>query len=333
MNKALFATLALGAAVAFAGSASAEKLKATLDGKSEVPATTSSGTGTADLDYDAATKKLSWKVTYSGLSGPATAAHFHGPAETGKNAGVAVPIPGAQQPGRRLGDADRRAGRRSPRRQALRQHSHRGQPGRRNPRPGDQVSFIAIVSAKAGREKRPAFSIPAEASGETLAHGDLVAPEDHLGIVVPGEKRVDGRRDALGIRVFRLPGVVVHQHHAALAQQAPGPEAIDHHIVALMAAVDIDEIEHRILFAQAAERLDRGADDLAQPRAIAGEVAIETAGIFIIEEIDAGQMGVGEEFEPEQRGPPFLGADPSTLLVVSRISANSALQATVRAAT
>ena len=29
MNKALFATLALGAAVAFAGSASAEKLKAT----------------------------------------------------------------------------------------------------------------------------------------------------------------------------------------------------------------------------------------------------------------------------------------------------------------
>jgi hypothetical protein len=94
MNKALFATLALGAAVAFAGSASAEKLKAVLDGKSEVPATTSSGTGTADLDYDAASKKLSWKVSYSGLSGPATAAHFHGPAETGKNAGVAVPIPG-----------------------------------------------------------------------------------------------------------------------------------------------------------------------------------------------------------------------------------------------
>lgn len=95
MNKALFATLALGAVVAFAGPASAEKLKATLDGKSEVPATTSSGTGTADINYDAATKKLSWKLTYSGLSGPATAAHFHGPAEAGKNAGVMVPIPGA----------------------------------------------------------------------------------------------------------------------------------------------------------------------------------------------------------------------------------------------
>ncbi|MGV7218451.1 CHRD domain-containing protein [Bradyrhizobium sp. UFLA05-112] len=95
MNKPLFATLALTAAVAFAGPACAEKLKATLDGKAEVPATTSSGTGTADLDYDAPSKKLSWTVTYSGLSGPATAAHFHGPAETGKNAGVAVAIPNA----------------------------------------------------------------------------------------------------------------------------------------------------------------------------------------------------------------------------------------------
>lgn len=95
MNKPLFATFALAAAVAFAGPASAEKLKATLDGKSEVPAVTTGGTGTADLDYDAATKKLTWKLTYSGLSGPATAAHFHGPAEAGKNAGVAVAIPNA----------------------------------------------------------------------------------------------------------------------------------------------------------------------------------------------------------------------------------------------
>lgn len=94
MNKTVIAVLALGA-VAFAGPASAEKLKATLDGKSEVPATTTGGTGTADLNYDAASKKLSWTVTYSGLSGPATAAHFHGPAEAGKNAGVAVAIPNA----------------------------------------------------------------------------------------------------------------------------------------------------------------------------------------------------------------------------------------------
>jgi hypothetical protein len=94
-NKTMIATLALGAAIAFSGTAFAEKMKAVLDGKSEVPPNASTGTGTADIDYDSASKKLSWKLTYSGLSGAATAAHFHGPAEAGKNAGVAVAIPNA----------------------------------------------------------------------------------------------------------------------------------------------------------------------------------------------------------------------------------------------
>jgi hypothetical protein len=94
-TKALLTTLALGATIAFAGPAFAQKMKATLDGKSEVPPNASPATGSADVDFDAATKKLSWKLTYSGLSGPATAAHFHGPAEAGKAAGVKVPIPNA----------------------------------------------------------------------------------------------------------------------------------------------------------------------------------------------------------------------------------------------
>src|SRR6195952_1480327 len=94
-NRIMLATLALGAAVAFAGPAFADKMKAALDGKAEVPPNTSAATGSADIDFDAASKKLSWKITYSGLSGPATAAHFHGPAEAGKNAGVAVAIPSA----------------------------------------------------------------------------------------------------------------------------------------------------------------------------------------------------------------------------------------------
>ena len=94
-TRTMLATLALGAAFAFAGPAFADKMKVTLDGKAEVPPNTSAGKGTADLDWDAASKKLSWKLTYSGLSGPATAAHFHGPAEAGKNAGVAVAIPNA----------------------------------------------------------------------------------------------------------------------------------------------------------------------------------------------------------------------------------------------
>ncbi|HXL31926.1 MAG TPA: CHRD domain-containing protein [Bradyrhizobium sp.] len=94
-TRIMLATLALGATIALTGSAFAEKMKVTLDSKSEVPPNTSAGTGTADVDYDAASKKLTWKLTYSGLSGPATAAHFHGPAEAGKNAGVKVPIPNA----------------------------------------------------------------------------------------------------------------------------------------------------------------------------------------------------------------------------------------------
>ena len=70
MNKTMLATLALGSAIAFAGPAFADKYKATLDSKAEVPPNASTATGTADIDYDPASKKLSWKVTYSGLSGP-----------------------------------------------------------------------------------------------------------------------------------------------------------------------------------------------------------------------------------------------------------------------
>jgi hypothetical protein len=69
------------AAVAAAGSpAMAETLsfKAELKGSNEVPANQSKGTGTVTATYDTATKKMSWKGSYTGLSGPATAAHFHG---------------------------------------------------------------------------------------------------------------------------------------------------------------------------------------------------------------------------------------------------------------
>jgi hypothetical protein len=76
------------------GTASAEmvKMKADLTSASEVPPTTSTGKGTADVSYDTASKKLSWKLNYSGLTGKATMAHFHGPAAVGANAAPAVPI-------------------------------------------------------------------------------------------------------------------------------------------------------------------------------------------------------------------------------------------------
>jgi CHRD domain len=68
--------------------------KADLSSASEVPPVTSTGKGTATASLDTTTKTLTWTVTYSGLSGPATAGHIHGPAAPGANAGVLVPFTG-----------------------------------------------------------------------------------------------------------------------------------------------------------------------------------------------------------------------------------------------
>ncbi|HEX4827183.1 MAG TPA: CHRD domain-containing protein [Xanthobacteraceae bacterium] len=92
--------VALAACVVFASPALAETIsfKAELKASEAVPPNDSKGTGTVTATYDTASKKLSWKGNYSGLSGPATMAHFHGPAEPGKNAGVAVPITPSTSP-------------------------------------------------------------------------------------------------------------------------------------------------------------------------------------------------------------------------------------------
>ena len=66
-----------------------------LSGASEVPPVMSSASGTVEATLNKQTSELSWTVTYSGLSGPATGAHFHGPAMPGANAGVVVPITGS----------------------------------------------------------------------------------------------------------------------------------------------------------------------------------------------------------------------------------------------
>ena len=63
-----------------------------LTGAQEVPAVQTPGTGTAAITYDAATRIVTWNITFSGLSSTATMAHFHGPAAAGKNAGVKVAI-------------------------------------------------------------------------------------------------------------------------------------------------------------------------------------------------------------------------------------------------
>jgi hypothetical protein len=72
--------------------AASVQFKADLKGSSEVPPNQTAGTGSVTATYDTTSKMLSWKGSYSGLTGAATAAHFHGPADPGKNAGVAVAI-------------------------------------------------------------------------------------------------------------------------------------------------------------------------------------------------------------------------------------------------
>ncbi|UUZ63793.1 CHRD domain-containing protein [Polaromonas sp. P1-6] len=62
-----------------------------LRGANEVPAVASQGSGTVDAVLNKDTNLFRWKISYTGLTGSATAGHFHGPAAIGVNAGVAVP--------------------------------------------------------------------------------------------------------------------------------------------------------------------------------------------------------------------------------------------------
>jgi len=74
------------------------KLQADLKGSNEVPPNSSTGSGKAEATFDSETKVLTYTVTYADLTGPAIGAHFHGPGEAGKNAGIALPFKTVQSP-------------------------------------------------------------------------------------------------------------------------------------------------------------------------------------------------------------------------------------------
>ncbi len=59
----------------------------------EVPPNESTAKGTLEATLDTDAKVLKYTVTYEGLTGPATGAHFHGPAAATANAPPVVPIP------------------------------------------------------------------------------------------------------------------------------------------------------------------------------------------------------------------------------------------------
>jgi hypothetical protein len=99
MIRSLAAALGCAAAFAIVSPATAGMInfKADLSATQEVPPTDSKGKGSLTATFDTDSKKLTWKGSYSDLSGPATAAHFH-TGEKGKNGGIAVPIAPATSP-------------------------------------------------------------------------------------------------------------------------------------------------------------------------------------------------------------------------------------------
>jgi len=69
-----------------------------MNASSEVPPNMTRGSGMAEAWLNKDTNVLKYKITYDGLSGPATAAHFHGPATAGANAAVVLPFASAASP-------------------------------------------------------------------------------------------------------------------------------------------------------------------------------------------------------------------------------------------
>lgn len=67
-------------------------LSGNASGAQEVPAVTTTGTATLTGEYDGDDNKMEYKIEWQNLSGTVTGAHIHGPALTGVNAGVLIPL-------------------------------------------------------------------------------------------------------------------------------------------------------------------------------------------------------------------------------------------------
>ncbi len=92
--SAMAATLSLAAcSAAMMGNTTA--ISAKLSSANEVPVNGSAGTGMLDASFNKDTNELTWTVSYSGMTGPVAAGHFHGPAMAGANAGVALGFSGS----------------------------------------------------------------------------------------------------------------------------------------------------------------------------------------------------------------------------------------------
>ena len=101
MLRGGMAGLAFAALLAGGLLASAETVNlkvAPLAGSNEVPPVTTAAKGTLTATYDTTSKKLSWKGSYTGLTGPVTGSHFHSAEKATMNGKVEVPIVAATSP-------------------------------------------------------------------------------------------------------------------------------------------------------------------------------------------------------------------------------------------
>jgi hypothetical protein len=92
MFRRVLLAAALSAVFVSAASAATVSYTARLNGRSEVPKTDSKGKGRFEGTFDTQTKVMKYTLTFDGLSGPAAAAHIHGPATRSQTAGVIAPL-------------------------------------------------------------------------------------------------------------------------------------------------------------------------------------------------------------------------------------------------
>jgi hypothetical protein len=87
-------TLALAACSVLRPDAHLAAFSTQMTGLNQVPPVATPATGRVDAVLDKNTRLLRWKLSFTGLSGPATAGHLHGPAVIGANAGIALAFKG-----------------------------------------------------------------------------------------------------------------------------------------------------------------------------------------------------------------------------------------------
>ena len=98
MGRGAWTTLGLAGAICLLGGllhstparAETVTMTAELSGAAQIPPNPSKGKGTVTVTFDTQTRLVTWSGTYSGATGQALAAHFHGPADAAHNAPVVV---------------------------------------------------------------------------------------------------------------------------------------------------------------------------------------------------------------------------------------------------